>query len=158
MSNGDPIGVGHRGKSNAKRMGRYDGALTGTERRIKDELMNQFRRTGEGPGGNSDAYRDAPCWCACGRLVIRHGMCAKCEEAVPLGEHPQSEVVRVGEITIRSDPRMEGRPPLLLQTNNWVSHSAAERLNAAQAIEEPEDAKPNELPGLDPSWVRKLMR
>jgi len=68
MSNGDPIGIGPRGKSNAKRMGRYDGSFTGTEQRIKNQLMRQFMRTGEGEGGNSDAYVDAPCWCECGRL------------------------------------------------------------------------------------------
>lgn len=81
MSNGDPIGTdGPRGKSRSARKGRYDGSYTGTEQRTKNRLMNQFRRTGEGPGGNSEAYRNAACWCACGRLVTRNGLCQKCED------------------------------------------------------------------------------
>ena len=63
MSNGDPIGSDKpKGKSNAKRMGRYDGSFTPTEQRKKNKLMQQFRRTGEGPGAPNDAYRNASCW------------------------------------------------------------------------------------------------
>ena len=50
-TNGDPVGANEpRGKSNAARKGRYDGSFTGTEQRIKNQLMRQFMRTGEGGG------------------------------------------------------------------------------------------------------------
>ncbi len=69
MSNGDPIGSdAPKGKSNAQRKGRYDGGFTGTEQRVKDQLMKQFCRD-EGPPP-SEAYRNASCWCACGRLKM----------------------------------------------------------------------------------------
>ena len=59
-SNGDPVGSERpNGKSNAARKGRYDGSYSGTEQHKKDRLMNQFRRTGEGPGAQSEAYRNA---------------------------------------------------------------------------------------------------
>lgn len=77
MSNGDPVGSElPRGKSNAARKGRYDGSYTGTEQRVKDELMKQFCRD-EGPPPSS-AYLNAPCWCACGRLKSIGDLCAKC--------------------------------------------------------------------------------
>lgn len=79
MSNGDPVGSElPRGKSNAQRKGRYDGSYTGTEQRVKNELMRQFMKTGEGPGGNSEAYRNASCWCACGRLKMDGDLCEGC--------------------------------------------------------------------------------
>lgn len=84
FTNGDPVSAKEtRGKSNAARKGRYDGSFTGTEQRIKNELMRQFMRTGEGGGmGNSQAYRNAPCWCECGRLKAEgKNFCAKCIEA-----------------------------------------------------------------------------
>lgn len=84
MSDGDPAVIEPRGKSNAARKGRYDGGYTGTEQRTKDRLMQQFRRTGEGPGAPSEAYRNASCWCACGRLITRNGMCQRCENAALL--------------------------------------------------------------------------
>ena len=79
MSNGDPIGSDKpRGKSNAARKGRYDGAYTGTEQRQKDALMRQFMATKEGELP-SEAYRNAPCWCACGRLKSEGmGECERC--------------------------------------------------------------------------------
>ena len=81
-SNGDPIGSeAPKGKSNAGRKGRYDGSYTGTEQRKKDHLMRQFMRTGEGPGAPSEAYRNASCWCACGRLKAEGDLCAKCHLA-----------------------------------------------------------------------------
>jgi hypothetical protein len=56
--NGDPIGSeAPRGKSLEKRMGRYDGSFTPSEQRLKDQLMKQFTRFGEGVGGNTAAYR-----------------------------------------------------------------------------------------------------
>jgi hypothetical protein len=56
--NGDPIGSdAPRGKSCEKRMGRYDGGFTPSEQRLKNQLMRQFTRLGEGPGGNSAEYR-----------------------------------------------------------------------------------------------------
>jgi hypothetical protein len=85
MSNGDPVGSDKpKGKSNAKRMGRYDGSFTPTEQRKKNKLMRQFMRTGEGGGGNSDAYRNASCWCACGRLKADgRDACSRC---IAIGE------------------------------------------------------------------------
>lgn len=74
MSNGDPINSG--GKSNSKRMGRYDGSYTPTEQRKKDSLMRQFCRD-EGPPP-SQAYLNAPCWCECGRLKSVGDMCERC--------------------------------------------------------------------------------
>lgn len=82
MSNGDPTDRGPRGKDRSERKGRYDGGYTGTEQRIKDQLMRQFMRTGEGPGAPSSAYRDAPCWCACGRLKAEgKDECVRCSHA-----------------------------------------------------------------------------
>ncbi len=79
MSNGDPIGSEKpRGKSNAARKGRYDGSYTATEQRQKDVLMRQFMKSPEG-SPPSEAYRNAPCWCACGRLKESiEGECARC--------------------------------------------------------------------------------
>ena len=81
-SNGDPVGSEKpNGKSNEARKGRYDGSYSGTEQRKKEKLMNQFRRTGEGPGAQSEAYRNAPCWCACGRLKYEgRAECLRCLE------------------------------------------------------------------------------
>ena len=80
--NGDPIGSdAPRGKSNAARKGRYDGSYSGTEQRKKDKLMRQFMRTGEGPGAPSEAYRNASCWCACGRLRVAGA--SACERHTP---------------------------------------------------------------------------
>ena len=56
--NGDPVGCdAPRGKDASKRMGRYAGSFTPSEQRLKDKLMKQFTRFGEGVGGNSAAYR-----------------------------------------------------------------------------------------------------
>jgi hypothetical protein len=55
----DPINSHQpRGKDRSERRHRNDPGLTGTERTIKATLMNQFRRTGEGPGAPSQAFRD----------------------------------------------------------------------------------------------------
>ena len=98
MSNGDPVGSDKpKGKSNAKRMGRYDGSLTGTEQRTKDKLMQQFRRTAEGPGAPSEAYRNASCWCACGRL--RSDGASKCWRCMGVREE------RAHNARARSDAR-----------------------------------------------------
>jgi hypothetical protein len=57
--NGDPVGSeAPRGKDCSKRMGRYDGSFTPSEQRLKNKLMKQFTRFGEGFGGNSAEYRD----------------------------------------------------------------------------------------------------
>lgn len=77
----DPTGsVRPRGKSREKRAHRLDGpTLTPTEQHIKNGLMNQFRRTGEGPGGNSEAYRTSAAWCDCGRhFKVAGGPCYEC--------------------------------------------------------------------------------
>lgn len=78
MSNGDPVVSGKRHiGSFEKRMGRYDGSYTPTEKRIKDELMKQFCHL-EG-STESAAYRNAECWCACGRLRAENSdKCARC--------------------------------------------------------------------------------
>jgi hypothetical protein len=56
---GDPLGSERpRGKNCEQRKSGRDGpSWTPTERRIKDQLMRQFMRTGEGPGGVSDLFR-----------------------------------------------------------------------------------------------------
>lgn len=56
----DPIGSqAPRGKERSQRKGKLDGPhWTPTERTIKANLMNQFRRTGEGPGAPSQSFRD----------------------------------------------------------------------------------------------------
>ncbi len=77
----DPIGSdAPRGKNREKRKHRNDPGLTPTEQHIKNNLMNQFRRTGEGPGGHSEAYRSASIWCECGRhfKVEGHEKCEGC--------------------------------------------------------------------------------
>ena len=54
----NPAGPDKRGKARSQRKHREDGpTLTPTESRTKDRLMNQFRRTGEGPGAPSAEFR-----------------------------------------------------------------------------------------------------
>lgn len=83
--NGDPLHLGPRGKSRSERRSGRDPGLTRTEQKRKGDLMQQFRRTGEGEGGNSDAYISSPAWCAgaCGgrRLAIANGLCVPCTGA-----------------------------------------------------------------------------
>jgi hypothetical protein len=56
--NGDPIGAEKpRGKAASRRKGRYDGGFTPSETRLKNQLMRQFLKHADGPGGNSEAYR-----------------------------------------------------------------------------------------------------
>lgn len=84
VKNGDPLGAEvRRGKDTSKRMGRYDGSYTPSEQRLKNQLMKQFTRYGEGVGGNTAAYREAECWCACGRLKSVSNLCAKCAAVTP---------------------------------------------------------------------------
>ena len=110
MSNGDPIGADEpRGKSRAERKGRYDGSYTGTEQRTKDRLMQQFRRTGEGPGAPSDAYRNASCWCACGRLRVDGTVaCRRCWEELA-SQHWMTPNERS---TYEAFVRATGSPPI----------------------------------------------
>ncbi len=56
----DPINSNvPRGKNREQRKHRNDGpSWTPTEQHIKNNLMQQFRRTGEGPGGNTQAFKD----------------------------------------------------------------------------------------------------
>ena len=57
-ANGDPAGSEkRRGKDRSERKSRYDGSWTGTEQHVRDNLMRQFMRTGEGPGAPNEAYR-----------------------------------------------------------------------------------------------------
>lgn len=79
----DPIGSEKaRGKDTSQRKHRLDGtSWTPSERYLKDKLMRQFMRTGEGDGGVSEAYRAASCWCAyCGRHFRVEGadVCFSC--------------------------------------------------------------------------------
>lgn len=56
----DPVGSeAPRGKNREQRKHRNDGpSWTPTEQHIKNNLMRQFMRTGEGPGAPSRAFRD----------------------------------------------------------------------------------------------------
>lgn len=76
-SNGDPVDS-PRGKSLERRKGRFDGGYTPTEQKIKDNLMKQFCHLPEGTAGNTQEYREAECWCACGRLKSTPTQCARC--------------------------------------------------------------------------------
>ncbi len=73
----DPIGSdASRGKNRERRKHRKDGpTLTPTEQHKKNVLMRQFMRTGEGPGGNTEAYRSSSAWCGCGRRLKPHEGC-----------------------------------------------------------------------------------
>lgn len=78
----DPIGSdAPKGKDCGRRLSSRDGKpFTPSEQRLKNQLMRQFIK-GDGPKGNSAAYLAAPCWCACGRLMVEElGMCRKCAE------------------------------------------------------------------------------
>ena len=69
---GDPQGSEKpRGKDRSERRGRFDPGWTPTEQHIKNGLMRQFMRNPEG-SPNTEAYRNAPCWCWCGRLNGTH--------------------------------------------------------------------------------------
>lgn len=82
---GDPGFIGKRGKAASMRKGRYDGSWTPSEQRKRDQLMKQFCSL-EGVNGNTAAYRNSACWCACGRGMNRRGAdgvttvpCVRCE-------------------------------------------------------------------------------
>lgn len=81
--NGDPVGSEKpRGKDCSEQRGRYDPGWTGTERRLKDQLMRQFMRNPEGEPP-SEAYKNASCWCpGCdGRRLVSdmaRGLCTSC--------------------------------------------------------------------------------
>lgn len=81
----DPIGsVGPRGKSLEQRKHKLDGpSWTPTERVIKDKLMRQFMKLGEGCLGNSASFRESPLWCeVCGNFPKvgdgSGGLCLRC--------------------------------------------------------------------------------
>jgi hypothetical protein len=75
--NGDPQGS-ESTKSLSQRKGRYDSGWTPTETVIRNGLMRQFMKNPEGTT-NSAAYREAECWCACGRLRAENSdKCARC--------------------------------------------------------------------------------
>lgn len=71
--NGDPpLSERPRGKDRSMRKSSRDGStLTPTEQRTKARLMKQFVK-GDGPRGNSEAYRASGIWCHCGRLNGTH--------------------------------------------------------------------------------------
>ena len=59
------------------RKAKRDPGFTPTEKAQKERLMRQF--VSDGPKGNSAAYRNAPCWCVCGRLKAGGGKkCVRC--------------------------------------------------------------------------------
>lgn len=54
----DPIGSEKpRGKATGRRLHRNDPGWTPTELHRKNELMRQFMRNPEGPGGNTNAFK-----------------------------------------------------------------------------------------------------
>lgn len=66
---GDPIGAEKpRGKSRFQRKSGRDPGFTPTELHHKNQLMRQFMKNPEGPGGASEAYRSASCWDENGKL------------------------------------------------------------------------------------------
>lgn len=72
--------IGSEGRSAERRKSGRDPGLTPSELHRKAQLMRQFMRNPEGPGGVSDAFREAPCWCECGRLRVAPGQpCARCQ-------------------------------------------------------------------------------
>jgi hypothetical protein len=77
----DPVGSDEsRGKNRERRKHKLDGpTLTPTEQHIRDGLMRQFMRNPEGEP-NGEAYKNASCWCECGRgLKAESGFCSRCE-------------------------------------------------------------------------------
>lgn len=77
----DPMGsTKPRGKSSYRQKHARDLGLTPTEHAQKQKLMKQFCKL-EGPGGNSEAYVNADCWCrACGNhlRVDNSETCDRC--------------------------------------------------------------------------------
>lgn len=74
----DPIGS--EGKSLSQRKHRNDGpSWTPSERYERNKLMKQFCHL-EGVNGNTQAYREASCWCDCGRHLKADGRdsCLSC--------------------------------------------------------------------------------
>jgi hypothetical protein len=63
-----PLSEHSRGKDRSQRKSARDGSTwTPTESRKRDALMRQFLQR-DGTQGNSEAYRNAGCWDARGRL------------------------------------------------------------------------------------------
>lgn len=78
--NGDPVFLSRPSHENrfSQRKGRYDSGLTPTESRTKERLMRQFLQR-DGQQGNSTAYLEAECWCACGKLRAEDSRtCGRC--------------------------------------------------------------------------------
>ena len=85
----DPIGTQlEKGRSRfpmQRKEGR-DPGLTATEKTRKGQLMRQFMKNPEG-SINSVAYKEASCWCDCGRgLRGESGLCVRCEAAFARGD------------------------------------------------------------------------
>lgn len=79
----DPIGSEHaRGKDAFRRKSGRDLGFTPSELHQKAELMRQFMKNPEGPGGNSMAYQESPVWCReCnGRRMVAPALdtCERC--------------------------------------------------------------------------------
>ena len=74
--NGDPSKLKRDNtKSHHKRMGRYDGSYTPSEKMLKARLMRQFISGYDGPRGASPAYINSEVWCrhpGCGRMNGTH--------------------------------------------------------------------------------------
>lgn len=71
-----------RGKDTSERRHRNDPGWTGTEERMRNQLLRQFMRSPEGSAHSDvEAYKGASCWCSyCGgrRLVVEAGRCENC--------------------------------------------------------------------------------
>lgn len=74
--NGDPSKLKRDNtKSHHRRMGRYDGSYTPSEKRLKAKLMRQFIKGYDGPRGTTEAFRNAAVWCefpGCKRMNGSH--------------------------------------------------------------------------------------
>ena len=81
----DPKGAHRpRGKDTSRRKHARDPGLTPSEKYLKDKLMRQFMKTGEGDGGHSAAWRDSEVWCdRCGFYFKAEDakLCRRCLEA-----------------------------------------------------------------------------
>lgn len=73
---GDPFGSeAPRGKERHQRKSGRDPGLTPTEVHQKNNLMRQFMKNPEGLSANTEAFREAECWCrfpGCTRLNGTH--------------------------------------------------------------------------------------
>ena len=81
----DPVGSWEsRGKETSRRKHSRDMGFTPSEVRLKNQLMRQFMKHGDGPGGNSQAWRESELWCrACHNYMRVQGsnLCTRCQKS-----------------------------------------------------------------------------